>query len=1070
MSPRTRLLPFVLAASLATGALVWLPLSPASGASPGSKPSVSRGEMAANASPAHSASPRINAAAKATPKNQMPRIPDRKPRRNLPTFVVAAMGDSFGSGEGAPESPNGKYWQWSTAQPGSTDYKSDNQCHRSRWAGSSQAIALLQNTFKNRVNIVFKNFACSGASIRYSISSLSGSLDTSNEGGGILTPYEGMSPEIVQASYPVQPPQLSQVDAWRGGKPLDAVLLNIGGNDSGFARMLSLCGVFEYLLGGDLLFPDCASRTDTPGAWDVSSFTRVVWDRFDGPTRFNFIQGEQLAKGEASDAEVGCTSLTPGDAASGVCTPILDASYHLLAQALRGETPTTYVPCSVAESDAADKKAPPNAPIGYPVSLSRDVTCIKGSNGSWGMSFWAKAAKTYPKISARNAVKRVYINTYPGPVTDSNGNYCDNDPSDPVFKYVDSDEAQFIDEGFLAKLNGRVAANARVNSTSTTPWTVINVNSGYGHGYCAQPQDRWINSNTDAIKTMAPMLKDVWPGDWIIPADLTGISSGFAHPNSTGFKEMYRTQIASQLRTQICAQITLDRCPNLTDGRPLPAPATVAGKITSASGQPLAGVRVDLSNSWDDVLQSATTGTDGRYSFSNLPPSVRGREVTVTITATPLATGPSSSYLPSTEYFDPVDGEDRVLNLTLNQGASVTGKAATEAGSGIAGVRVEVWAPPSAYFYSGGTPSTVPSLVAETRTDANGNFVMGGLRAGDYKIHFVSDDTAVPHYRSEWHPDSDTYDLASVVKLELNRSVDTGVATLTEGPDTGTITGTVFDEDEYAAEDVRIVAYSSTGQPIARTQSDENGAFELKGVPSGQIRLNFTAGTGDTYGYYGLLDQWYSGRRSMATADVIALAPEQELDLGNLTLLGGSRLSVGVYDEGTYKPMQATITVTDVGGNSWTARTNPRGEAVVTGLPRGTYTVLATPAAPFMQEWFDKRSSLTDADTVTLGNHEEESVEFYLQKAPKEIDVQTNRLDDGSVELTWDATFGTAQYQVQRQSPTNEKKWTTVYQGFALTHTDAGAKAAAFEDSACYRARGLSPFGRWGAFGSFSCA
>lgn len=72
---------------------------------------------------------------------------------------------------------------------------------------------------------------------------------------------------------------------------------------------------------------------------------------------------------------------------------------------------------------------------------------------------------------------------------------------------------------------------------------------------------------------------------------------------------------------------------------PLTGPLTIHGRITSATGAPLSGVKVTLSGS---ATASVTTGTDGKYSF----PSLAAASYTVTPTKTGMSFCTASASLP----------------------------------------------------------------------------------------------------------------------------------------------------------------------------------------------------------------------------------------------------------------------------------------------------------------------------------------------------------------------------------------------------------------------------------------
>jgi hypothetical protein len=136
-------------------------------------------------------------------------------------FLVASMGDSIASGEGAPDVPKGPNpWDsptWS-GQPGSA---TPTVCHRSNKAGPALAYNnLIRPVYQSSY---FDHVACSGAGIV----------------NGLETPqlYDNRTTKV-----PL--PQINQVQSWMGNFPnhrLDALFLSIGANDVHFANVVQAC-------------------------------------------------------------------------------------------------------------------------------------------------------------------------------------------------------------------------------------------------------------------------------------------------------------------------------------------------------------------------------------------------------------------------------------------------------------------------------------------------------------------------------------------------------------------------------------------------------------------------------------------------------------------------------------------------------------------------------------------------------------------------------------------------------------------------------------------------------------
>jgi hypothetical protein len=163
-----------------------------------------------------------------------------------PVYRVVVFGDSYAAGEGAPGTPgqypadgtppsdpdDGAVWKGSSADVAFTGDTSETnlftgarRCHRSPRATAPQAVQLLKARFP-QISFTFRSFACSGARIEE----------------GITGPYAGAEP--IDANNKV-PSQISQANTYLDGlssdKRIDALVMNVGGNNLGFGKIIQNC-------------------------------------------------------------------------------------------------------------------------------------------------------------------------------------------------------------------------------------------------------------------------------------------------------------------------------------------------------------------------------------------------------------------------------------------------------------------------------------------------------------------------------------------------------------------------------------------------------------------------------------------------------------------------------------------------------------------------------------------------------------------------------------------------------------------------------------------------------------
>lgn len=119
-------------------------------------------------------------------------------------YLIVSIGDSIASGEGAPDLPKGERggvkWVYT-------------RCHRSARSGHAQAALDLERN-DPKTSVTFISFACSGAEVR------EGLIKSQKKGLRDL------------------PAQMDQVKKIARDRPIDALLITIGGNDAYFSELV----------------------------------------------------------------------------------------------------------------------------------------------------------------------------------------------------------------------------------------------------------------------------------------------------------------------------------------------------------------------------------------------------------------------------------------------------------------------------------------------------------------------------------------------------------------------------------------------------------------------------------------------------------------------------------------------------------------------------------------------------------------------------------------------------------------------------------------------------------------
>lgn len=127
--------------------------------------------------------------------------------------LVLVLGDSYASGEGNPRN----VMSWIRRGGAIDPYWDDDPCDRSARAAPAQAALALEKA-SPRMSVTVVHVACAGATV----------------GAGILGPQTGAGQ---------QTSQIEQATALLRGRPVDLVLLSVGGNDVGFGEILRACAL-----------------------------------------------------------------------------------------------------------------------------------------------------------------------------------------------------------------------------------------------------------------------------------------------------------------------------------------------------------------------------------------------------------------------------------------------------------------------------------------------------------------------------------------------------------------------------------------------------------------------------------------------------------------------------------------------------------------------------------------------------------------------------------------------------------------------------------------------------------
>lgn len=358
-------------------------------------------------------------------------------------------------------------------------------------------------------------------------------------------------------------------------------------------------------------------------------------------------------------------------------------------------------------------------------------------------------------------------------------------------------------------------------------------------------------------------LTDLAPGSYMLGFSLNGYVSINANASGTGGV------------TFDLGSVPLTQVANATTG-------TVLGTVLDGdTGLPLPGVDIGTS-----AGLGATTGQDGKYQITNVPPGT----VTVVAERSGYATVQGSGEI--------VAGGLLIFSPKLSKVTqSVTGIQGTirEAASNqpLPGVSISV---------------TGPSTASAT-TDAQGNFTIDGLNPGSYAIT-----ASLGGYQS----------VSGTVTLPTNTiGVFSPVMFPAAQPTTG-IQGTVTD----AATSLPLAGVSITvnGAATGSATTDAQGAFVISGLVTG----NYTV-TASLAGY-----QSVSGTVALASNTVAIFSPALTPAAEPTTGIRGT-----ILDGKTGQPLDG-VSINVTGAAVASATTDAQGSFAISGLPAGDFTITAS--------------------------------------------------------------------------------------------------------------------------------
>lgn len=421
---------------------------------------------------------------------------------------------------------------------------------------------------------------------------------------------------------------------------------------------------------------------------------------------------------------------------------------------------------------------------------------------------------------------------------------------------------------------------------------------------------------------------------------------------------------------------------------PLPArDSSISGGVQDTGGDPLAGVCVEAYDASSYLAATSLTDGSGDYTIGNLAAGE------YRIQFFDCEDGHASEWyddkpsLASADAVDlPEDTDVKGIDATLLPGGSISGRV-TASAEAIEGICVD------AYDAAG-------SLIRTTATDDNGDYTLGGLVAGSYKLEFT-DCRATAEYMAEWTGggrDPESADSIVVTGTSETAGVD---ASLTKG---GVISGEVRDDHGARLEDICVSAHDAPGSVVASVTTGSAGRYEIGGLPDGDYRVEFT----DCLSPATHIPTWSGDAPSYESAAPVAVTKGAETEDIDAVLGTGGSIS-GVVITATGRPLQyvcvdAYTAPTAVSGSGFS---DASGRYTIGGLVEGEHRVLFRDCsfpASYASEWYSDSPDFGSSDDIAVSEgRETTAVSAILGTAtPAPSETPVSKLVQGDVDCDED--------------------------------------------------------------------
>lgn len=417
-----------------------------------------------------------------------------------------------------------------------------------------------------------------------------------------------------------------------------------------------------------------------------------------------------------------------------------------------------------------------------------------------------------------------------------------------------------------------------------------------------------------------------------------------------------------------------------------PGTGVISGKVTNASGQPLANANVmAFSNDNPFSFANVLTARDGTFRLEALK---TGSHIVQAV-----AEGYITKFYNNRRLHEKPDfvnvvepNETKNIDFTLTAGGAITGKVTDKSGNPLSGAIVQ------SYF------AKIDSLFGKgfgmAVTEADGAYKISGLESGAY---IISAEAWSPWARAQrWYKNVSTPDSAAVLNVQEEKTL-AGIDFMLDLPRVaGSISGLVTNAKGEPLPEVSVQGYTLIDSLSLRpqiwiyTNTDLNGRYRLE-APAGEYIVSASA-----FNSWQSATRWYPNVSTPDSAKPLVV--QKNVDLKNidfqLPLVQGNSVIYGTVRSDDGRPLiGAFVEVTpadDLTKPSWkiwaSASTDSLGQFYIPKLPPGQYLVHTQywEDVRFGAQWHKLADTREQATPVTVQDAEKVGpIDFQLKLRPQ---------------------------------------------------------------------------------------